>query len=130
METKLFTPVTIGPVTLRNRSIRSAAFESMCPGHKPSEKLYNYHTSVARGGIGMTTVAYAAVCKSGLSFDSQLLMGAGTTGFTITLNNCVKDGVAVTADNVQSLLLDMTGGDGTNLRGCTIIVNGTTVTLS
>ena len=74
METKLFTPVTIGPVTLRNRSIRSAAFESMCPGHKPSEKLYNYHTSVARGGIGMTTVAYAAVCKSGLSFDSQLLM--------------------------------------------------------
>ena len=28
---KLFTPVTFGPLTLRNRTIRSAAFESMCP---------------------------------------------------------------------------------------------------
>lgn len=74
MESKLFTPVKIGPVTLRNRTIRSAAFESMCPGNKPSKKLYDYHTSVARGGIGMTTVAYAAVCQSGLSFESQLWM--------------------------------------------------------
>lgn len=55
-------------------------------------------------------------------------MGAGTTGFTITLNNCVKNGVAVTAENVQSLLLDV--DDMSNLRGCIIIVNGTTVTLS
>ena len=31
MESKLFTPVTFGPLTLRNRTIRSAAFESMCP---------------------------------------------------------------------------------------------------
>ena len=29
MESKLFTPVTFGPLTLRNRTIRSAAFESM-----------------------------------------------------------------------------------------------------
>ncbi|MDE6623920.1 MAG: NADH:flavin oxidoreductase, partial [Alistipes sp.] len=28
--------------------------------------------SVARGGVGMTTVAYAAVCRSGLSFNKQL----------------------------------------------------------
>ena len=36
--------------------------------------LYDYHTSVARGGVGMTTVAYAAVTESGLSFDRQLVM--------------------------------------------------------
>ena len=73
-ESKLFTPVTLGPLTLRNRTIRSAAFESMCPGNKPSQQLLDYHTSVARGGVGMTTVAYAAVTRSGLSFDRQLWM--------------------------------------------------------
>ena len=72
MNADLFSPATIGPLTLRNRSIRSAAFEGMCPGHTVSEDLINYHHSVAKGGIGMTTVAYAAVSRSGLSFDHQL----------------------------------------------------------
>jgi 2,4-dienoyl-CoA reductase-like NADH-dependent reductase (Old Yellow Enzyme family) len=70
----LFSTYKIGPIELRNRTIRSAAFEAMCPGHRPSQELFDYHTAVARGGIGMTTVAYAAVCQSGLSFDSQLWM--------------------------------------------------------
>lgn len=69
---KLFTEYKIGPLSIRNRTIRSAAFESMCPGNKPSKALYDYHVSVAKGGVGMTTVAYAAVTKSGLSFDRQL----------------------------------------------------------
>lgn len=71
-ESVLFTPASVGPLTLRNRTIRAAAFESMCPGNAPSEMLYNYHTSVAAGGIGMTTLAYAAVTQSGLSFERQL----------------------------------------------------------
>ncbi|WP_443934184.1 NADH:flavin oxidoreductase [Phocaeicola plebeius] len=74
MDSLLFTPVTLGPLTLRNRSIRSAAFESMCPGNVPSPQLLAYHCSVAAGGVGMTTVAYAAVMRSGLSFDRQLWM--------------------------------------------------------
>lgn len=71
---KLFTESSIGPITLRNRTIRSAAFESMCPGNAPSQQLSDYHRSVAAGGVGMTTVAYAAVAQSGLSFDRQLWM--------------------------------------------------------
>lgn len=74
MDSLLFTPVTLGPLILRNRSIRSAAFESMCPGNVPSPQLLAYHRSVAVGGVGMTTVAYAAVTRSGLSFDRQLWM--------------------------------------------------------
>lgn len=72
MESNLFTPAQIGPLTLRNRTIRAAAFEGMCPGNAPSEMLLNYHRSVAAGGIGMTTLAYAAVTRSGLSFPHQL----------------------------------------------------------
>ena len=74
IDSKLFTPASIGPLTLRNRTIRSAAFESMCPGNVPSQQLLDYHRSVAAGGVGMTTIAYAAVAQSGLSFDRQLWM--------------------------------------------------------
>lgn len=73
-ESILFTPASIGPVTLRNRTIRSAAFEGMCPGNRPSRMLRDYHRSVAEGGVGMTTLAYASVTRNGLSFDSQMWM--------------------------------------------------------
>ena len=71
-ESKLFTPYKMGPVTLRNRVIRSAAFESMGKDFAPTQDLKDYHTSVARGGVGMTTLAYASVNRSGVSFNSQL----------------------------------------------------------
>ncbi|MBQ8863476.1 MAG: NADH:flavin oxidoreductase [Rikenellaceae bacterium] len=68
----LFTPYKVGNVTLRNRTIRSAAFESMGKDFNPTQKLKDYHVSVARGGIGMTTLAYASINRSGISFNSQL----------------------------------------------------------
>ena len=71
-ESKLFSPFTLGPVTLRNRFIRSAAFENMARANRPTQELQDYHVSVARGGVGMTTVAYCAVDLSGVSFDGQL----------------------------------------------------------
>ncbi|MDE6509472.1 MAG: NADH:flavin oxidoreductase, partial [Muribaculaceae bacterium] len=77
METEkdiLFSPAKIGPVTLRNRTIRSAAFEGMANGNRPTQMLRDYHVSVARGGVGMTTLAYASVTRNGLSFKSQLWM--------------------------------------------------------
>ena len=74
IDSPIFTPVTFGPVTLRNRVIRSAAFENMAYGNSPSQDLYDYHVAVAKGGVGMTTLAYASVNRSGLSFDGQLWM--------------------------------------------------------
>ena len=70
---KLFTPVTIGSRSLcvTVPSVR-AAFEGMCPGNAPSPMLLDYHRSVAAGGVGMTTIAYASVTRSGLSFPRQL----------------------------------------------------------
>ena len=71
-ENTLFSPYQLGPITLRNRIIRSAAFENMARGNAPTQQLQDYHVSVARGGVGMTTVAYCAVDLSGVSFDGQL----------------------------------------------------------
>ena len=62
----------IGPVELRNRTIRSAAFEGMGRDNGPTEMLRDYHWSVAEGGVGMTTLAYAGICRSALSFTTQL----------------------------------------------------------
>ena len=73
MSSTLFTPYKLGPVTLRNRTIRSAAFESMGKALRSRPGSSRTTTSpVARGGVGMTTLAYAAVCRSGLSFNKQL----------------------------------------------------------
>jgi 2,4-dienoyl-CoA reductase-like NADH-dependent reductase (Old Yellow Enzyme family) len=69
---RLFTPFRLGPLQLRNRAIRAAAFEGMCPGNTPSVGLLEYHRAVAAGGAAMTTVAYASVHRSGLSFPHQL----------------------------------------------------------
>lgn len=74
LNSSIFTPCKIGPIELRNRTIRSAAFENMCKDNNPSQQLFDYHTAVARGGVGMTTVAYASINRSGLSFDGQLWM--------------------------------------------------------
>lgn len=68
----LFEPLQIGPIVLRNRTIRAAAFEGMAHGHSPTPQLVSYHRAVAAGGIGMSTVAYASVTRSGLSFPHQL----------------------------------------------------------
>jgi len=74
MPNQLFTPCQIGNITLKNRTIRSAAFENMCYDNKPSQDLFDYHVSVAKGGIGMTTIAYASVNRGGVSFNGQLWM--------------------------------------------------------
>jgi len=87
----LFTPFKLGPINLRNRVIRAAAFEGMCPGHSPSDDLVNYHQAVAAGGVAMTTVAYASVDRSGLSFPHQLWMRNEIVPALRTLTNAVHN---------------------------------------
>jgi len=91
----LFTPFSLGPLILRNRTIRAAAFEGMCPGNLPSEDLFRYHRDVAAGGIGMTTIAYAAVEQSGLSFPHQLWLNKAAVPGLRRISDAVhKEGAA------------------------------------
>jgi 2,4-dienoyl-CoA reductase-like NADH-dependent reductase (Old Yellow Enzyme family) len=69
-----FSPVAIGPLRLRNRIVKPATFEGMCPGGLPSEALLEHHRAVAAGGAAMTTVAYASVSPEGRSYATQLLV--------------------------------------------------------
>jgi 2,4-dienoyl-CoA reductase-like NADH-dependent reductase (Old Yellow Enzyme family) len=86
---KLFTSASIGPLRLRNRSIRSAAFEGMCPAGVPSDSLVRYHASVASGGVGMTTVAYVSVTDGGRTFRHQAWMRPEIIPFLKRLTDAV-----------------------------------------
>jgi 2,4-dienoyl-CoA reductase-like NADH-dependent reductase (Old Yellow Enzyme family) len=60
-----FAPARLGPITLRNRIIKSATFEGVMPDALVTEQLIEYHRKVAAGGVGMNTVAYIAVSPDG-----------------------------------------------------------------
>lgn len=71
MATSSFTPVTVGPITLRNRYVRAGANEMMTTGCLPSRSLLVFHERLAEGGVGMTTLAYIAVSSDGRTFKEQ-----------------------------------------------------------
>ncbi|HUW02796.1 MAG TPA: NADH:flavin oxidoreductase [Acidimicrobiales bacterium] len=60
-----FAPAQLGPITLRNRVIKAATFEGVTPDALVTRELIDYHLAPARGGVGMTTVAYLAVAPDG-----------------------------------------------------------------
>jgi 2,4-dienoyl-CoA reductase-like NADH-dependent reductase (Old Yellow Enzyme family) len=68
----VFTPVKLGPVTLRNRIIKAATFEASTPNSLVTDDLISYHRLPAEGGVGMTTVAYLAVSPGGRTEGRQI----------------------------------------------------------
>jgi 2,4-dienoyl-CoA reductase-like NADH-dependent reductase (Old Yellow Enzyme family) len=68
----VFTPAKLGPVTLRNRIIKSATFEASTPNALVTDDLITYHRLPAAGGVGMTTVAYLAVSPGGRTEGKQI----------------------------------------------------------
>ena len=70
--TDVFSPAALGPVTLRNRVIKAATFEGRTPDGLVTDALIDFHRGPARGGVGMTTVAYCAVSPEGRTDRHQL----------------------------------------------------------
>ncbi|MFP5307625.1 MAG: NADH:flavin oxidoreductase [Gammaproteobacteria bacterium] len=69
-----FTPIRIGPLTLRNRFIKSATNEGMAKGGVPSKLLVEHHRRIAAGGAAMTTVAYCVITPDGRTFEDQVTL--------------------------------------------------------
>lgn len=90
-----FSPVRIGPITLRNRFVKSGANEGMTPVGLPTQALVKHHRDLAAGGVGMTTVAYAAVARDGLTFPHQMHMHADVLPHLRVLTDAVhREGAA------------------------------------
>ncbi|UMG93919.1 NADH:flavin oxidoreductase [Nocardioides sp. TF02-7] len=78
MSEKVFSPVDLGPVRLRNRTVKAATFEGRTPHGEVTDALVAYHVAPARGGVGATTVAYLAVAPEGRTHAEQLVVGERT----------------------------------------------------
>ena len=70
----VFAPARLGPAELRNRVIKAATFEGRTPRGLVTDELIEYHLRPARGGVGMTTVAYCAVSPEGRTDRHQIWM--------------------------------------------------------
>lgn len=70
----LFAPIRIGPLTLRNRLIKSATNEGKAKGGIVSKGLARFHEDVAAGGAALTTVAYCATSQDGRTFVDQAVL--------------------------------------------------------
>jgi 2,4-dienoyl-CoA reductase-like NADH-dependent reductase (Old Yellow Enzyme family) len=94
----VFEPAQLGPVTLRNRIIKSATFEGATPRGVPGDALIDYHRPVAAGGIGMTTVAYLAVSPEGRTDRHVVVLGEDTVPGLRRLTDAVHaEGAMVSA---------------------------------
>jgi 2,4-dienoyl-CoA reductase-like NADH-dependent reductase (Old Yellow Enzyme family) len=70
----VLSPAKLGPITLRNRTIKSATFEARTPNALVTDDLIEYHRLPAAGGVGMTTVAYCAVSQGGRTEGNGIWM--------------------------------------------------------
>lgn len=65
-------PAQLGPLRLRNRVIKAATYEGLSHRSRVTRDLVDFHVGYAKGGVGMTTVAYCAVAPEGRTDRHQL----------------------------------------------------------
>lgn len=95
---RALSPWSLGPLSLRNRIIKSATNEGMAPEGMPTKALVQHHRAMAAGGVGMTTVAYCAVSADGRTFPDQVVLESGTVKHLRALTDAVhREGAAASA---------------------------------
>jgi 2,4-dienoyl-CoA reductase-like NADH-dependent reductase (Old Yellow Enzyme family) len=93
-----YSPLRIGPLTLRNRFIKSATNEGMAKGGVPSKLLVEHHRQMAAGGVAMTTVAYCAISPDGRTFEDQVTLDDASIPHLRALTDAVhRDGALACA---------------------------------
>jgi 2,4-dienoyl-CoA reductase-like NADH-dependent reductase (Old Yellow Enzyme family) len=94
----VFSPFTLGPLTLRNRVIKAATYEGLSRRGRVTRELVEFHRKVAVGGVGMTTVAYCAVSKDGRTDRNQVTWSEESLPGLRALTDAIHaEGAAVSA---------------------------------
>ena len=100
MTADVFAPATLGPVRLRNRTVKAATFEGRAPHGQVTDELIDYHLAVTRGGVGLTTVAYLAVAPEGRTHREQIVVGERTVAGLTRLAEAIHESGAAIAGQV------------------------------
>lgn len=70
----IFSPFSIGNITLKNRIIRSATWEGMCDNGVPTEKLIKLYEELAENELGLIITGYTYVSKEGMQLPSMMAL--------------------------------------------------------
>ncbi len=70
----ILSPTRLGPLTLRNRVVKCATYETRAQDGLVTEALVDWHREFAAGGVAMTTLAYCSVSPDGRTFKDQIVM--------------------------------------------------------
>lgn len=93
-----FTPVRLGPLTLRNRFVKAATFEGPRRQNLVDDRLVDFHRQMAAGGVALTTVAYCTVSPEGSTDGRTLLLRPeAVPGLTQLAEAVHAEGAAVAA---------------------------------
>ena len=68
----LFTPLRLGPVTLRNRVVFSAHLTNFTEGNVPGERLTAYYRERAKGGAGLIITEEQSVHPSDFAYEKLI----------------------------------------------------------
>ena len=96
----VFAPAQLGPVRLRNRTVKAATFEGRTPEGQVTDELIEYHAVVGRGGVGLTTVAYLAVAPEGRTHREQIVVGEHSLAGLTRLADAIHETGAAIAGQV------------------------------
>ncbi len=69
MLTKLFEPIKIGPITLRNRVVMTAVHLNYTPGGEVSDQLVNFYKARSEGGAGLLILGGAEIDDEASGID-------------------------------------------------------------
>ncbi len=73
------TPLGSGGTFLKNVFIKAATYEGMFEKGQPSKQLIDHHVTLAKGGVGLSTVSYGAVSEKGKTFKEQMVVSEKTS---------------------------------------------------
>src|SRR3954452_5143981 len=96
----------LGPLSLRNRIVKSATFEGATPRGEVTDRLVEFHRQVAAGGVAMSTVAYCAVSPGGRVHRHCLVLDDDTAVALRRVTDAIHaEGAAACAQIVHARLV-------------------------